>query len=697
MASAAGVPYAPTSILPPPPHSSAGASSSHLLSLKVLRAARPSLVPTMPHLYYEKDSFAGDYVQELNVDGSVPRDDPSVEAGAHTGALMLPSTFGTIYLGETFSALLSLSNEVAQDPRTSGPTSSIAISPTLKVEIHTNPPPNAPPGSKHLLKTVTLPTSDPTTSTSSAASAGLVPGKSMEAIVSHEIKELVPHSLVCTISYGVNVLNEAGNEELRSRSFRKVYKFQVSNPLSVRTKAHSPSPYTASSAFSRTERDKLFLEVQVQNQGEHSMSFERMRFDPLPGWTAQDANQGVFAGSETLLGPGAVRQYLYLLEMGDKVERVEPGGSQGLGRLDIVWRTPNGELGRLQTSMLGRRVPQLAPPITNPPPANRSRTPGLAHPPPLQAPPLPSTDYKSGTSNPIKKLDGPAPYRRSPRLSPEPARASSDHPTTQPMQNIPPPPPPPLAPLVPDSTALTFDLTTKVVPALRSIPLQTPFDVELELTVKSVPPTPPPEAGSSAPPKRRRLKLAFQHVRHPVVLSTPPPHPSIPPASAVLTIPGSTPSGYGPVTTTSLPNRTPVENLQVDFEATTNPGPAQVAFEGIVLPRPAPLGPVQGPYRPSSAVQLLGSSLIVLPDFTLSSPSESQTSGPFVVSEVVRAKFKFIAMGHGGLLRVGGVRALLLENEEDGFTTYSVVAGRERRARVVGEWDVVAEVFVLGS
>ena len=78
--------------------------------------------------------------------------------------------------------------------------------------MHTSGPPNAPPGTgglKHLLQTISAPNDQ------------LAPGQSVEGLVSHEIKELGMHSLVCTVTYAVSSLTEGGPRTV-SRSFRKV-------------------------------------------------------------------------------------------------------------------------------------------------------------------------------------------------------------------------------------------------------------------------------------------------------------------------------------------------------------------------------------------------------------------------------------------------------------------------------------------
>mgnify|MGYP001604763736 CR=1 FL=1 len=113
---------------------------------------------------------------------------------------------------ETFSALLSLSNDLPVLPSSS----SVALSPVLKVEMHTTGT-GAGGGLKHLLKTIT-PLGD---------AESLSPGDSVEGLVSHEVKELGVHALVCTVTYAVRAAGEAGqglspqSATKLSRSFRK--------------------------------------------------------------------------------------------------------------------------------------------------------------------------------------------------------------------------------------------------------------------------------------------------------------------------------------------------------------------------------------------------------------------------------------------------------------------------------------------
>jgi len=86
-------PYAP----PLPPAQAPAAPpprEPHLVALKVLRAARPSLVPTSAP-YYEQTSLGASALAAVDR-STLPG---PAGGGGLSGALMLPSTFGTIYLG----------------------------------------------------------------------------------------------------------------------------------------------------------------------------------------------------------------------------------------------------------------------------------------------------------------------------------------------------------------------------------------------------------------------------------------------------------------------------------------------------------------------------------------------------------------------------------------------------------------------
>lgn len=118
--------------------------------------------------------------------------------------------------------------------------------------------------------------------------------------------------------------------------------------------------------MSLTEREKVFLEIHVQNLTSEPLSFERMHLDCVDGWEAEDINiwtpgaikeedsssiTSVFSGPTAIMQPQDIRQYLFILS--PKPETIpsfpvihQPGSNIPLGRLDISWRT-----GRLLTSV----------------------------------------------------------------------------------------------------------------------------------------------------------------------------------------------------------------------------------------------------------------------------------------------------------------------------------------------------------
>ncbi|KAL1924839.1 uncharacterized protein VTP21DRAFT_4493 [Calcarisporiella thermophila] len=326
-----------------------GDQQPHSLSLKVMRLSRPTLA-TVQTYYHERNSDVPTSapLEELAaMDPLLSRDPPSESVVATatsqrlsdssistaslglSRALTLPAAFGTIYLGETFTAYSCVCNDDNEEIRNV----------TLKAEIQTS--------SQRFTLLDTMAQALPSSHT-------------FENILSHEIKELGVHILVCTMYY----LSPAGDK----RHFRKYYKFQALNPLAVKTKVNSMAD------------GKVFLEAQIQNIAGVPMKLERMRFEPSEPFEHQDLNyvvegehlhadknngqgEGEVArnvlGEYGFLGPQDVYQYLYVLlpransDNDDSLART----TNALGKLDISWRSAFGASGRLQTSQLTRKPP----------------------------------------------------------------------------------------------------------------------------------------------------------------------------------------------------------------------------------------------------------------------------------------------------------------------------------------------------
>jgi len=236
-------------------------SQAHLLSLKVMRLSRPSFVLSNPTFYEPTNqnttsaldlltsndftipspsplsssslpSFPAKDFSESSYPPSLTSSDiakvPRIRDLGISDLLTLPSSFGNIYLGETFSSYLCINNESGVPVQDVG----------MKAELQTT--------SQKFVLTDTLGGSTTTSSSTPRGSAStspkfgnintfstrvsLLPGQSTESIIQHEIKELGIHILVCSVHYSV---------QSERRFFRKFYKFQVLNPLAVKTKVNS--------------------------------------------------------------------------------------------------------------------------------------------------------------------------------------------------------------------------------------------------------------------------------------------------------------------------------------------------------------------------------------------------------------------------------------------------------------------------
>lgn len=227
--------------------------------------------------------------------------------------LLLPSSFGNIYLGETFSAYICINNDSASGVRNL----------YFRAELQTTT-------QKFLLH-----------DTTEESHHGLLANQTAEFMVNHEIRELGTHILVCSINYV-----SSGEEK---RSFRRFYKFNVLNPLAVRTKVNSVGT------------GHLYLEAQIQNQMAIPMFIERLKLEPSEYFACEDLNHygadsvSVF-GDFVSMQPQDIRQYLFRLRPRSDQSTINAIASTNLGRLDILWRSNLGEIGRLQTNQLVRKA-----------------------------------------------------------------------------------------------------------------------------------------------------------------------------------------------------------------------------------------------------------------------------------------------------------------------------------------------------
>ncbi|MCD7473408.1 hypothetical protein HAX54_015244 [Datura stramonium] len=318
----------------------------HSLAFRVMRLCRPSLHVETPLRFDPSDLLFGEDLFDYPVaashlprlladtvstaaDGSANSVDPSdlsyrnrfllqhpSDSLGLPGLLLLPQSFGAIYLGETFCSYISINNSSNFEVRDV----------TIKAEIQTE-------RQRILLL-----------DTSKSPVESIRAGGRYDFIVEHDVKELGAHTLVCTALYSDN--------DGERKYLPQYFKFMVANPLSVRTKV-------------RVVKETTFLEASIENHTKSNLYMDQVDFEPAQHWNAtvlrgvdyhpesKNSTSDVFKPPILLRSGGGIHNFLYQLKLssdGSPLPKVE--GSNVLGKLQITWRTNLGEPGRLQTQQI---------------------------------------------------------------------------------------------------------------------------------------------------------------------------------------------------------------------------------------------------------------------------------------------------------------------------------------------------------
>jgi len=288
----------------------------HCLALKVMRLTRPTLGQTTvvqsSGTDLEKDMFLNSIITDMNTNTMMSPVLPG-------GLLVLPQSFGNIYLGETFSSYVCVHNDSTE----------VCGNVVVRADLQTATQRiNLVPGT--------------TTDVASHSRDSLAPGSTIDQVIHHEVKELGTHILVCEVTYT--------SHQSDKMNFRKFFKFQVMKPLDVKTK------------FYNAESDEVFLEAQVQNITQTTISIDRVTLEPSHTFTVTSlkaepvSGQGVVARGLCLQVQDSW-QYLFCLRPRPEHNNKNLKLVTNIGKLDIVWRTGLCDRGRLQTSQLQRLPP----------------------------------------------------------------------------------------------------------------------------------------------------------------------------------------------------------------------------------------------------------------------------------------------------------------------------------------------------
>ena len=268
--------------------------------------------------------------------------------GPLDGYLVLPQAFGSINLGESFTAYVSLANFSGHAVRAVG----------LKCELQSDTG-----------RTVLFETPQPVDA--------LGPGQRRDLVLEHHLKEAGPHTLVCSAVYT--------DTDGTRRYLPQYFRFTVGQPLSVRTKVR-PLPCG----------NGVLLEASVENLTQEALHVESITCEAAAGMLAVELAPPAEDSSVVLWGPStpgaalppgpltpALARQRVLASHGSALHAVFhiqrgtspaapstgvaalPSPPGALGKLEIRWRGRFGDGGRLQTQTIqapAAAIPALAPP-----------------------------------------------------------------------------------------------------------------------------------------------------------------------------------------------------------------------------------------------------------------------------------------------------------------------------------------------
>ncbi|KXJ96901.1 hypothetical protein Micbo1qcDRAFT_229693 [Microdochium bolleyi] len=360
----------------------------HGVSLKVLRLSRPSLVSQHPLL---APSAAAAPLASSSIPASLAYQtaaDTNPDPFLLTPVLNLPPSFGSAYVGETFSCTLCANNETHGDDGGAAVANQqhkqkrLIRDVRIEAEMKT-------PGSGTAQQLTLTPSGgssaklaggsadDSKQEGGSASSAGvdLEPGQTLQKIVNFDLKDEGNHVLAVTVSY-----YEATETSGRTRTFRKLYQFICKGALIVRTKvgvlpapgdkaathgegettsqSEGGSQSTSSSKLSqRSRRRRWVMEAQLENCSEDAMQLSRVALELDSGVHYRDCNWEASGSPRPLLQPGEIQQCCFIVGEDEEGSAVE--GADGrivFGVLGIGWRSEMGSKGYLTTGKLGTRA-----------------------------------------------------------------------------------------------------------------------------------------------------------------------------------------------------------------------------------------------------------------------------------------------------------------------------------------------------
>ncbi|KAF4948743.1 hypothetical protein FGADI_9398 [Fusarium gaditjirri] len=294
--------------VPPPP----GPDSSEIYLANVQstsRLSRPSLVTQYP---IDPPPSVGASIKSAPIPASLAYHSEAASNPSPfllSPAVNLPLSFGSAYVGETFSCTLCANNELPIDA------SKNIRDVRIEAEMKT-------PGMGAVQRLELGPLNG-------QPEVDLESGGTLQKVVSFDLKEEGNHVLAVTVSY-----YEATETSGRTRTFRKLYQFICKASLIVRTKV---GPLNSNIT---QEHGRWVLEAQLENCSEDVVQLEKVVLDAEPGLRYRDCNWEASGSEKPVLHPGEVEQVCFVVAEDGTESGVEvtPDGRIIFGSLGIGWR-----------------------------------------------------------------------------------------------------------------------------------------------------------------------------------------------------------------------------------------------------------------------------------------------------------------------------------------------------------------------
>uniref|UniRef100_A0AAV1U486 Trafficking protein particle complex subunit 13 n=1 Tax=Peronospora matthiolae TaxID=2874970 RepID=A0AAV1U486_9STRA len=310
--------------------SSAPPASSTQPTLKVMRLYKPHL-----------------FVQGVTGGSMLPTTMAEATATQHEFALssmlILPDSFGEIFLGNTFSSYISVINPYSCELRDVKLSANIQCA-NDRVELHDN----------RFARAGKMPPTNPV--------AVLPAGSGLDMVVDYPLNQVGNHVLRVSVAYVDPVTGD-------SKSLRKFYRFGVQNPMVITFKQSPPMSM-------HQQHGEVIVAAQIRNVSKLPLFVDSIKFLPLPPFVAKEM-QVASSRIKKELDQASIQDLLSvddepqtLVNPQEELQRVfhvsydptsNPAllttqGSQNLGRLHVGWKTSMGEAGSVQSPPLMREI-----------------------------------------------------------------------------------------------------------------------------------------------------------------------------------------------------------------------------------------------------------------------------------------------------------------------------------------------------